>query len=348
MDRYGIVYMGSKEKILNLIDYIFEREQGKEYLVDLFTGGFAVSGYALKTTKYKVVANDLNKDVINLYREILAGGTNFNKEKTEWVDRKKFNDIRDYPEAYPSWYVGFVLNIYSFGCNQKDYLYAADLEENKHAIHEAIVKNNYTLMNGIPLFNGFYDNYMKGHYLESVPYSPSNGKRVVFMERFKAFMSSFESKDVKRYEELLRCEQIEHLSQTEHVEGLKQYIQHNERLFLYNQDWKECYDNIPKNILDKTVIYCDPPYQDTKQYRVGKGFDYPEFWKWFKTCPASVYVSSYSAPPGIEPLNFEQKQQLLDNGKRGDNKPKKTVSENLYWNGKGQVSTTLFDMLFSK
>jgi len=349
MDRYGIVYMGSKEKILNLIDYIFEREQEKEYIIDLFTGGFAVSGYALMTTKYKVIANDLNPDMINLYREIFAGGKEFDKKKNVWVNRKLFNDIRDYPQEYPSWYVGFVLNNYSFGCNQKDYLYAADLEENKHAIHEAIVNNDYTLLNAIPLFNGFYEHFIKHHYIANALYAPNNGKRVVFMERLKSFINTFENKDIIKHKELLRCEQIEHLTHAEHVDGLKQYIKHNERLFLYNQDWKSCYNNLPKNILDKAVIYCDPPYQDTKQYRVGKGFDYPDFWDWFRNCPVSVYVSSYSSPPDIKPLNFEMKKQLLDNGKRFDNtKTKKTVSENLYWNGKGKVSNTLLDMLFGK
>jgi len=344
--RYGIVYMGSKEKILSLIDYIFEREQNKKFFIDLFAGGFAVSGYAIATTKFEVIANDLNEYVIDLYREILSGSEKFEKERLNWISRDIFNDVRDNPHNYPRWYVGYVLNVWSFGCNQKDYLYAKDLEENKQAIHKAIVFNGYTLLKHNPLFRGFYEGFIKGHYVEDSPYSPSGGKRVLFMERFKMFISTIS--DENRKAELLRCEQMENISQMEHLDSIKKYVKHQERLKLYNLDWKDLYDRLPPEVLKNSVIYCDPPYENTKQYRVGSGFDYDKFWNWFRTSPHSIYVSSYTAPEDIKPINFEKKLQLLDNGHRGDNKPKKSVNENIYWNGKGNASNTLFDMLFSK
>ena len=64
MKHYGIPYQGSKEKILPLIQYIFDRECKKEYFIDPFCGGFCVSAYALEHTKYKDLAYDLNKNVI--------------------------------------------------------------------------------------------------------------------------------------------------------------------------------------------------------------------------------------------------------------------------------------------
>jgi D12 class N6 adenine-specific DNA methyltransferase. len=62
--------MGSKEKILKFLDYMFEREHAKKYFIDPFCGGYAVSAYALHHKKHSVLANDLNHYVIALYREI--------------------------------------------------------------------------------------------------------------------------------------------------------------------------------------------------------------------------------------------------------------------------------------
>ena len=89
-DRYGIVYMGSKEKILDLIDYLFEREYKKKTFIDLFAGGFAVSGFALNKTKFNVISNDLNRYVIGLYVEILSGSENLDQVKYDWVSRLQF------------------------------------------------------------------------------------------------------------------------------------------------------------------------------------------------------------------------------------------------------------------
>lgn len=48
-----------------------------------------------------------------------------------------------------------------------------------------------------------------------------------------------------------------------------------------------------------SVIYCDPPYQDTKQYSTSKGFNHDRFWQWCrektnKGC--DVLISEYKAP----------------------------------------------------
>jgi hypothetical protein len=79
---------------------------------------------------------------------------------------------------------------------------------------------------------------------------------------------------------------------------------------------------------------------------VGQDFSYDKFWEWFRNCPYPVYVSSYTAPDDIKPLNFERKAQLLDNGHKGDNKQKKLVMENIYWNGKGDAEPLGIDLLF--
>jgi site-specific DNA-adenine methylase len=339
--RYGMVYMGSKEKILHLIHYIFEREYRKKYFIDLFCGGLSVSSYALNNSHFEVIANDINKYVIALFKAIIYDKNKmFDSIKYDWVSRERFNDVRDKPSNYPDWYVGFVLNVWSFGCNQKDYLYAKDLEENKHAIHEALVNNNFALIQKNEIFKGLF----MPNTITDIDYRKHPGKRLAFMERFKRFIK--ENTGTERMQHLERLEQMENISQTEHVDAIYRNVQHAKRIQLLNLDWKDAIKSIDRKILENAVIYCDPPYEDTKQYQYGSDFDYDEFWKWFREFPYPVYVSSYKAPDDIQPLNFEMKIQLLDNGHLGDNKPKKKMQENIYWNGKGTPEQTLLDLLF--
>lgn len=330
--RYGIVYMGSKEKILHLIKYVLERHYEDTYFIDLFAGGFSVSSYTLHKSKMKVIANDLNKYVIGLYNEILDGGENLEQARYDWISREKFEDVRDNSDKYPDWYVGYVLNVWSFGCNQKDYLYAKDMQDNKKAMHDAIVFSDtdelYRLLNGLIIPQNILE----------IDYKKHKKKRTSVMEYIKRHIG--EENEDPRYGHL------EHLVQTEHLSAVSSLIPYSKRLELHNKDWRELYESLPEEILSNAVIYCDPPYEDTKQYQVGKSFNYEEFWQWFRTCPYPVYVSSYKAPDDIEPLNFAYKAQLLDNGHKGDDKPKKIVKENLYFNGKGNPEPTMEDLLF--
>ena len=110
----------------------------------------------------------------------------------------------------------------------------------------------------------------------------------------------------------------------------------------------DLYSSLKSHTPENTFIYCDPPYEDTKQYLFGKDFDYEEFWKWFRDSPYSIYVSSYKAPDDIKPLNFDFKQVNLDNGARKNERTaeKKKAVENIYWNGKGKAEPTFLDKLF--
>lgn len=57
------------------------------------------------------------------------------------------------------------------------------------------------------------------------------------------------------------------------------------------------YDNI--KIPENSVIYCDPPYQDTKQYSTSKNFNHELFWQWCRQMTKDgndVLVSEYQAP----------------------------------------------------
>lgn len=52
---------------------------------------------------------------------------------------------------------------------------------------------------------------------------------------------------------------------------------------------------IPNN----SIVYCDIPYQGTKQYEISKNFDYVRFWEWSRQKVNEghkVFVSEYYAP----------------------------------------------------
>ena len=53
--------------------------------------------------------------------------------------------------------------------------------------------------------------------------------------------------------------------------------------------------DIPHN----SIIYCDIPYKDTKQYNISKDFDYDKFWEWCRTMTTEgheIFISEYQAP----------------------------------------------------
>lgn len=67
-----------------------------------------------------------------------------------------------------------------------------------------------------------------------------------------------------------------------------------------------------------TLIYCDPPYQGTKQFSVSKAFDYDRFWQWVREMSEHniVLVSEHQAPEDFECLWEFPVTRTQDNRKR--------------------------------
>ena len=59
------------------------------------------------------------------------------------------------------------------------------------------------------------------------------------------------------------------------------------------------------------VVYCDPPYANTKGYNSG-AFDNAAFWDWVHTRDYPVFVSEYAAPEGFTPVWQKGKCQLMN------------------------------------
>jgi DNA adenine methylase len=86
---------------------------------------------------------------------------------------------------------------------------------------------------------------------------------------------------------------------TENINNIKKQLDE------YNHDNIEWYYgnyfNIP--FPENSLIYCDIPYKDTKQYDTSKNFDYEMFYDWCHAMSEdghSVFVSEYNMPPEFE------------------------------------------------
>ena len=61
------------------------------------------------------------------------------------------------------------------------------------------------------------------------------------------------------------------------------------------------YDKL--EIPNNSIIYCDIPYRDTKQYASSKNFNYDNFWNWCRDMSKEghkVFISEYIAPDDFE------------------------------------------------
>lgn len=136
--RYGLPYKGSKNAIA---EWIVEQLPEGEILVDLFCGGGAVTHAAMLSRKWeRFVMNDIDGRFPVFFKEC-AYGKHTTQTHPEWIDRETFNR-RKADDAY-------IALIWSFGNNGKDYLYAADIEEYKHAYHELVFRNDASMMKKI-------------------------------------------------------------------------------------------------------------------------------------------------------------------------------------------------------
>ena len=72
---------------------------------------------------------------------------------------------------------------------------------------------------------------------------------------------------------------------------IKQLESLRDVLFFYDD-----YSNL--TIPDDSIVYCDPPYKNTKQYSTSSHFNHDNFWQWCreKIKDHKIFISEYNAP----------------------------------------------------
>lgn len=124
--KYGVPYQGSKSKIA---EQIIDLLPSATHFVDVCAGGCALSHAALLSGKYRHVhANDITDSVV-LFKDAIEG----NLDKYEPERFRTREDFEAEKDTNP-----FVRIVYSFGNDQKSYLYSRQVEPYKRAVHEMI------------------------------------------------------------------------------------------------------------------------------------------------------------------------------------------------------------------
>lgn len=122
--RYGLPYNGSKNKLAERIVNLLPRAT---HLFDIFAGGGSVTHCALLSGKWECVHFSDISNSVELLRDCFEGNI---PDGSEWISREEFFKRKD---SDP-----YVRLLYSFGNNQRQYLYGKDVEPYKKAVHEMI------------------------------------------------------------------------------------------------------------------------------------------------------------------------------------------------------------------
>lgn len=263
MAKYGMPYMGSKNKIADQIINVLPRGNR---LVDLFGGGGAITHCASLSNKWTTVHyNELNKLCYDLFLDAVAGKYNYDVFTQEWVSREKFLELYNTD--------GYIKYIWSFGNSGMAYLFGKDIENYKKILHNCVVFNDFSEIDTIlPHFTKFPDN-------------------CIGITNRRLYLSGLIKKIDKGFKGLEYLERIERLQQLDQIERLQQ-LEQIETFTHSNLSYLDV------ELKDGDIVYCDPPYINTAKYSTD-GFNHHEFWDWVRQSKYPVYVSEYNAPEDI-------------------------------------------------
>ena len=292
--NYGMPYKGSKnliaEKLMRLLP-------PAKHFYDLFGGGGAMSHCALLSGKYKVVHyNELNPLVFRGFQMFINGEF---KTENRWISREEFFKLKNTDP--------YVAICFSFGNNLRTYFCNVETEAFKKAVHYSIYFDDNSLLSEYEDLSGF--KYLSNNFKE---------RRLQLQRYFSVLFKQNKLNPVILNYVSSSNNIIRAVSQNnQNLERLNEYDAGND-IILTNQSYSDV------KIEPDSVIYCDPPYLGTEQYR--NQFSTEKFYTWLKESKSLIYVSEYQMPPDFTEVLAVQKQCRLNN-----KVPKKTV-EKLYCN----------------
>lgn len=280
--KYGVSYKGSKSKIVDKLAEVIPY-RGIDNFYDLFAGGCAVTHKMYLEGRYKhYYANDINGQALRLFYDGMDG--RYADEK-RWISREDFYNLKA-SDAYISC-------CWSFGNNQRDYLYSKAIEPYKKACHYAIVFGDYSLLKELypdvgaaceVALGGITDIHERRIKFRSVI-----GCKLV--ERSNSgLLRLSQTSDVDRLDRLESLERLERLQSLERLERLQRF-----ESFEYSvSDYKDV------EIKPNSVIYADIPYIATNTYdnasSVIQPFNHEEFYDWCCKQKELVLISEYYMP----------------------------------------------------
>lgn len=290
--NYGMPYKGSKnliaEKLIQLLP-------PAEHFYDLFGGGGAMSHCALLSGKYKYIHyNELDSLVFKGFKMFINGEF---KTENRWISREDFLKLKDTDP--------YVALCFSFGNNIKTYCYEKTKEHFKKAAHYSICFDDNSLLSEYVDLSGF--RYSSNDFKE---------RRLQLQRYFSVLFKQNKLNPVILNYVSSSNNIIRAVSQNnQYLERLNEYNSGND-IILTNQSYSDV------KIEPDSVIYCDPPYLGTEQYR--NQFSTDKFYKWLKESKSLIYISEYQMPPDFTEVLAVQKQCRLN-----DKVPKKNGRKTL-------------------
>lgn len=310
--HYGIPYMGSKQKLVDkIIPFILNRHPNVTDFYDLFGGGGSVSLYAAHKypsliDSFTVHYNELSKSVGGLMQHLQEGGD----IPFDFVTRSKFE--REYTRN--DWYGGLLQTCWTFGNNQRSYLYGLPIQDYKQELAELVMTGTAD----IKYLEEFANEY-------ALKETGKPGNVHIFLNP-KRYHTPYQRR-------IVLARQIPQLGALQHLARLERLVQIENMPGINDLTISAGTGYTEVEIKgDRPLIYCDPPYENTAEYREG-GFDHKAFYDWVmaQTCP--VYVSSYTvSDPRLKLVKSVNTRSLLASAY--SEKPTYNY-ENLYWNGVG-------------
>lgn len=254
--RYGLPYMGSKNKITKwVLSYLPKAEN----FYDLFCGGCAITHCALTQKKYQnYFINDIKGEMPQAFVDCISGKYNGDYR---WISREDFEVLKGKGDM--------VVDVcFSFGNNwRKGYAYAKEIEPIKKALHYAI------LLKDCSLLSEFVNIDFKP--LEKI--EDINERYSVIKKIIRQNTKNIQLKNFNRLQNLERLVRLGELSN-------------------YGRDVipsSLSYDQI--DIKPNSVVYCDIPYKATAKYNENE-FDYDRFYDWCLKQTQPVFISEYDMP----------------------------------------------------
>lgn len=261
---YGVPFKGSKNRIA---DKILDVLPSASTLYDVFAGGCAISHCALLSGKYQKVTA-IDEDNIPTLFEDAWNGKQFS---TDWVTRDEYFD------RYKS--DPFVRSVWSFGNKPGHYIYGQSLMEFKHALHNAAVNGDFTLLR--ELHPDICDEVADA--VANLPLSAIWIRRLTIGTIVGKKLGSRRSAAVENLERLSRLQSI-----------------YSSRALAKAQFNAVQCDYRDIGFLDPNgIIYCDPPYHGTDGYAARNAddhFDKEAFYDWCERQTLPVFISEYTLP----------------------------------------------------
>lgn len=298
--RFGVSYMGSKNKIVKAL---IPQLPSAKYFVELFAGGCAMTHGAMLSGKYEqFIANDIS-DAPSLFQRAIKG--EFRDEK-RWISRDDFFALKD-KEPY-------IRYCWSFGNRGATYLYSKEIEPYKKAFWElAVFKNpeplkefGFNVDKFLDLSTSYERRIAFRQHLAKMPFVDKKGSHFCYKpsEKYKGFNNN------------TRLHLLESLQSLESLQNLQSL----ERLEFYQKDYKKV--ELPNP--SECVIYCDPPYINSEGYhkqtlKNGKtSFNHGEFYDYVESLARrgyKVFISEYEMPSDRFKSVFSVAKRQQLNGK---------------------------------